>query len=73
MMKKSINSDELLTSDQDYRKIEQIIDNMQSTAPIGESRTYGMTGWICPVCGRGLSPFTSVCPCRGYTRIDITC
>ena len=21
-------------------------------------------GWICPVCGRGLSPWTSFCPCR---------
>lgn len=20
-------------------------------------------GWICPVCGRGLSPWTHVCPC----------
>jgi len=23
-----------------------------------------MIGWICPVCGRGLSPFTAVCPCK---------
>ena len=23
-------------------------------------------GWICPVCGRGLSPFTQFCPCKGY-------
>lgn len=23
-----------------------------------------MTGWICPVCGRGVSPYTAVCPCK---------
>lgn len=35
----------------------------------------GLIGWICPVCGRGLSPFTSFCPCRGYipSNIEITC
>lgn len=21
-------------------------------------------GWICPVCGRGLSPYTSYCNCK---------
>lgn len=34
---------------------------------IGKSATYNppkMVGWICPVCGRGLSPFTAVCPCK---------
>jgi rubredoxin len=28
--------------------------------------SFGMTGWICPKCGRGVSPFTDVCPCQGY-------
>ena len=36
---------------------------------------FGNTGWVCPKCGRGLSPFTSVCPCYhesvGYP--NITC
>lgn len=32
-----------------------------------------MVGWICPVCGRGLSPYTSVCPCNGGKGWEITC
>jgi uncharacterized OB-fold protein len=24
-----------------------------------------MEGWKCPVCGRGLSPYVTVCPCDG--------
>lgn len=24
----------------------------------------GEVGWICPVCGRGLAPHTSYCPCN---------
>ena len=30
-------------------------------------------GWICPVCGRGLSPFTMVCPCQNGKGWKITC
>ena len=30
-------------------------------------------GWICPVCGRGLSPLTSVCPCNNGKGWEITC
>ena len=33
----------------------------------------GLTGWVCPICGRGLSPFTSVCPCQGGKGWEITC
>ena len=25
---------------------------------------HGEMGWICPVCGRGVSPSTSYCPCN---------
>ena len=33
----------------------------------------GLIGWVCPVCGRGLSPYTAVCPCQNQTRWEITC
>ena len=29
-----------------------------------------MVGWICPVCGRGLSPYTTVCSCKGWIEGD---
>ena len=25
-----------------------------------------LKGWVCPVCGRGLSPYTAICPCKGF-------
>lgn len=36
-------------------------------------RYRGEVGWICPVCGRGLAPSTSYCPCnlsRNITYIN---
>ena len=29
----------------------------------GGPNIYGIKGWICPICGRGLSPFTMSCGC----------
>ena len=34
-------------------------------------RYRGEVGWICPVCGRGLAPSTSYCPCN-LSR-NVTC
>ena len=30
----------------------------------GYNPPHGEVGWICPVCGRGLAPSTSYCPCN---------
>ena len=31
----------------------------------------GITGWICPICGRALSPWTSSCNCN--QKWEVTC
>ena len=33
----------------------------------------GIQGWICPVCGAGLSPYTQRCSCVGFPPAKITC
>lgn len=33
-----------------------------------------IVGWVCPICGRGLSPFINVCPCKNDGKgWEITC
>ena len=55
------------------------VDNNSTTAAPSLQSIYnppryrGEVGWICPVCGRGLAPSTSYCPCnlsRNVTYIN---
>lgn len=29
-----------------------------------------LTGWVCPVCGVGVSPFQLRCPCKGVAEAE---
>ena len=40
-------------------------DNTTSTTTVPKDKPFegwGSTGWICPKCGRALSPWTTTCP-----------
>jgi hypothetical protein len=37
-----------------------------------KDKPIGSVGWICPVCGRGNSPFNMTCPCRNTTIMPHT-
>ena len=51
-------------------------DKNHSETKLEESKCSSTVyGWICPVCGRGLSPYTSECSCHltaRYINIDST-
>ena len=57
-MKKHIEG----SNDDGIKTIMEWIDNQPTIEP------PQMAGWICPVCGRGLSPYTYVCPCKDVLR-----
>jgi len=42
---------------------------MENTLEKNKPQLYG---WICPVCGRGNSPFTDTCPCKPINW-NLTC
>ena len=54
-----------------FKGLEKRLRALPSAQP--EQQIPQMRGWVCPVCGRGLSPYTSVCPCNNGKGWEITC
>ena len=51
------------------QQIDQTPYTPPETPPYQEPYNGSSLGWICPKCGRGVSPYTSVCPCVGDKSI----
>lgn len=52
-------------------KTNEAVDSCKVCKP--NKGTFGMTGWICPACGRGNSPHSSSCPCVPFPLFQVTC
>ena len=52
----------IIMKEQEKSNIIDAITNIIKNGDKGNKK-QGMKGWICPVCGKGLSPYTSSCPC----------
>ncbi len=40
---------------------------------IAQKHRSGLTGWICPACGGGNSPYSTRCPCVPIPLGPVTC
>jgi hypothetical protein len=58
---------------EDARKLQEEIATWDRDRENKVLRPSGLSGWVCPVCGAGLSPFTAVCPCKPMPAPKITC
>ena len=44
----------------------------ESKEKVKDPAIFGNYGWVCPVCGRGNSPYTLSCPCQPLEN-KVTC
>ena len=58
---------------QTEKYVESLMSTEKTNPSTEKTNSPKMVGWICPVCGRGLSPFTAICPCKVLKGWDITC
>jgi hypothetical protein len=64
-----LHSPSIISNESVYRtKPEETTGGLLSNQPY-DYQPHGEVGWICPVCGRGLAPSTSYCPCRSNNNI----
>jgi hypothetical protein len=64
-----------MDSDEDIKKLRELYWEAvgKLNAENFPKKPVGLSGWVCPVCGAGLSPFTAVCPCKPMPIPKITC
>lgn len=61
--------EKIMEANYDQEEINKAIEKLNKE--FADAPSGGLMGWICPVCGRGLSPYTSSCPCA--INREITC
>lgn len=61
--------EKIMEANYDQEEINKAIEKLNKE--FADAPSCGIIGWICPVCGRGLSPYTSSCPCA--VKWEITC
>ena len=66
--------DILLSTNTELNGLEILLIHEDKTQEsISESTPPSMIGWVCPVCGKGLSPFITECSCKGFNTYTVTC
>ncbi len=60
-----LHSPSITSNESVYRtKPEETTGGLPKSQSYNNYHPHGEVGWICPVCGRGLAPSTSYCPCN---------
>lgn len=52
-------------------ELEEIVKQHEEIVKDKVKSNPSLMGWVCPVCGRGVAPFTPSCPCQ--QKYEITC